>query len=104
VRLTRRYAASPQEVWAALTDPESLVRWLGRPIPGEARVVEHERRLELDWRPEGEPPSLVRLDLTPVGGGTQLVLDHSRLDEPTCMRYGGAWTRAVARLERLVAA
>jgi uncharacterized protein YndB with AHSA1/START domain len=104
VRLTRRLAASPEEVWAALTEPESVMRWLGRPVPGEARVVERHRRLELDWRPDDEPPSLVRFDLLPVEGGTTLVLDHSRLDEPRCMRYGGAWTRAAVRLERLVAA
>ena len=103
VRLTRRFAASPEEVWAALTEPESVVRWLGRPVPGEARVVERHRRLELDWRPDGEPPSLVRFDLHPVDGGTTLVLDHSRLDERRCMRYGSAWIRVAERLQRLVA-
>src|SRR5919204_596279 len=31
VRVTRRYEAPPRQVWAALTRPESLARWLGRP-------------------------------------------------------------------------
>jgi uncharacterized protein YndB with AHSA1/START domain len=103
VRLTRRYAASPEEVWAAITEPESVAHWLGRPIPGKARVVEPQRVLELEWRPDGEPPSVVRFDLAAVEGGTRLVLDHSRLDERTCMRYGAAWTRAFDRFQRLVA-
>ena len=102
VRLTRRYAASPEEIWAAITEPESVARWLGRPIPGEARVIEPQRVLELDWRPDGEPPSVVRFDISAVEGGTRLVLEHSRLDERTCMRYGAAWTRAFDRFQRLV--
>jgi uncharacterized protein YndB with AHSA1/START domain len=103
LRLTRRYAASPEEVWAALIDPDSVERWLGRPVPGAARIVEPLRRLELDWRPDGEPPSLVRFDLEPVADGTKLVLDHSRLDEVACMRYGSAWQEAIDRLGELVA-
>ena len=103
VRLTRRYAASPEEVWAAITDPESVARWLGRPIPGEARVVEPQRVLELEWRPDGERPSVFRFVLSAVEGGTRLVLDHTRLDERACMRYGAAWTQAFDRFQRLVA-
>ena len=102
VRLTRRYAASPEEIWAAITEPESVARWLGRPIPGEARVIEPQRVLELDWRPDGEPPSVVRFDISAVEGGTRLELEHSRLDERTCMRYGAAWTRAFDRFHPLV--
>jgi uncharacterized protein YndB with AHSA1/START domain len=104
VRLTRRYAASPEELWAALPEHDSVTRWLGSAIPGELRVVEPLRRLELDWRPEGERPSVVRLDLAADGGGTTLVLDHAPLDDRSCMRYGAAWTRAIARLDGLVAA
>ena len=104
VRLTRRYAASPQEVWAALTEPESVARWLGRSVPGETRVTELERSLEIDWRPKGERPSLVRVDISPLEGGTRLVLEHMRLDERRCMRYGTAWTHAVEQLQRVVAA
>ena len=102
VRLTRRYAASPEEIWAAITEPESVARWLGRPTPGEARVIEPQRVLELDWRPDGEPPSVVRFDISAVEGGTRLVLERSRLEERTCMRYGAAWTRAFDRFQRLV--
>jgi uncharacterized protein YndB with AHSA1/START domain len=103
LRLTRRYSASPEEVWAVLTNRESLQRWLGRPVPGDARVVEPLRQLELAWQPDGEPPSLVRFDLEPVAGGTKLVLEHSRLDAVACMVYGRRWEEAIARLGGLVA-
>jgi uncharacterized protein YndB with AHSA1/START domain len=66
-------------------------------------VIEPHRVLELEWRPDGERPSVVRFDLSAVEGGTRLVLDHTRLDERTCMRYGAAWTQAFDRLQRLVA-
>src|SRR5688572_27280274 len=92
VRLTRRYAATPAEVWAALTDPGSIGRWLapavaivlepGGPfelaMPGDDRIkarvreVEPERVLELDWVYAAEDPSVVRFELTADGDGTML--------------------------------
>lgn len=117
VRFTRRYAAPPADVWAAVTEPESVARWLGRvragriatgaeaelevdgkPVCVGVRVLEPERRLALDWHPPDEEPSVVRFELTADGDGTMLVLEHDRLDDRTCMRYGGVWTRAVDRL------
>jgi len=117
VRLTRRYAATPAEVWAALTDPDSIGRWLARAIevdlaprgalelamPGDARItasvreVEPERVLELDWIYAGEDSSVVRFELAPDGDGTLLVLDHRRIDEPLGMSYISRWTAALAR-------
>jgi uncharacterized protein YndB with AHSA1/START domain len=99
LRLTRRYAASPSEVWQALTDRESIARWLA-PEPGvEVREVEAERILELDWQPEGEEPSVVRLELRAEGGGTVLVLDHGRIEAALGMRYMRLWTDRLARFE-----
>jgi hypothetical protein len=93
LRITRRYEAPPEEVWRALTAPESIARWLAPP-PGVAmRTVEAERVLELDWRPAGEQPSLVRLELAEDGTGTRLVLDHSRIQAELGMRYLSQWTR-----------
>jgi uncharacterized protein YndB with AHSA1/START domain len=109
VRLTRRYAATPAEVWAALTDPDSIGRWLARAIevelamPGDVRIaasvreVEPERVLELDWIYAGEDSSVVRFELAPDGDGTLLVLDHRRIDEPLGMSYISRWTAALAR-------
>ena len=45
--LTRHYAAGPEKVWAAWTDPEALMRWFG---PGEAGSV---KAAEVDLRVGG---------------------------------------------------
>lgn len=37
------------------------------------------RRLEWEWTIAGEPPTLLRVELSPAGGGTLLVLDHAQL-------------------------
>src|SRR4051812_20935645 len=113
VRLTRRYAAPPRQVWQALTEPEALARWLGRPndvalepggpfvlelpegdrVEGRVRELEPERVLELDWSRPGEAPSLVRFELAADGdAGTVLVVDHSRIDERFGMSYARRWT------------
>jgi hypothetical protein len=102
LRFTRRYAASIEEVWAALTDPESVQRWLAAPPGVVARTVEVGRVLELDWARRGEGDSLVRVELSSDGAGTVLVLDHSRLDAVVCMRYFSFWEPRIARLGELV--
>jgi uncharacterized protein YndB with AHSA1/START domain len=106
------------EVWAALTEPDSIGRWLGRTAaidlaPGgafalasgvDARVLEVEpgRVLELDWRFAGEAPSVVRFELAAEGDGTLLMLDHRRIDERFGMAYISRWTSALARFAREV--
>jgi uncharacterized protein YndB with AHSA1/START domain len=105
VRLTRRFAAAPAEVWAALTEPESLRRWLGEgewaQLGAQERESEPASLLVLDWRPAGENASLVRFELTADGDGTRLVLDHSLIDEVLGMAYVRRWTESLDRLERL---
>jgi uncharacterized protein YndB with AHSA1/START domain len=118
VRLTRRYAASPEEVWAALTESDSLRRWLdpsceisleegasfgvgeGR-ITGRVRALEPQRLLELDWD-TGRDPSVVRFELSTDGTETVLVLDHERIEESAGMTYMRQWTQALDRLDREV--
>jgi uncharacterized protein YndB with AHSA1/START domain len=123
VRLTRYYRAAPDEVWAALTDRDSLARWLGPPrevdmrrggpfelqldggeaIKGRVRSVEPSRLLELDWIGRGEKPSIVRFELSADGGGgTVLVLDHRRIEATIGMRYMTLWSRHLTRLDAVV--
>ena len=98
-RFTRRYDASVDDVWRALTDPNALTRWLAPP-PGVTVVrTEPERLLELDWSPPGEPPSVVRIELRAEGERTLLVVDHSRIDAAIGMRYMRDWSRALQRFE-----
>jgi uncharacterized protein YndB with AHSA1/START domain len=98
-RFTRRYDASPAQVWRALTDPESVARWLAAPVGVEVVRSEPERLLELDWSPPGEPPSYVRIELRAEGKRTVLVLDHERIDAALGMRYLRDWARALDRFE-----
>jgi len=118
LRLTRRYAAAPEEVWATLSDPESLARWLAAPhvielcrdgrfelelpgggrIEGRVREIEPGRVLELDWRYGEEEPSIVRFELSRDSEETVLVLEHSRIEEPLGMVYIARWTGMLERL------
>ena len=101
VRFTRRYDATPAEVWAALTEPESIARWLG-PVPTNVRAAEPERLLELDWLPAGDEPSVVRFELVArEGGGTQLVLDHRRINAVLGGPYSERWFNTLQRLDEL---
>ena len=91
LRLTRRYADAPDDVWKALTRPESLARWLAPGFAVERTEVEPGRVLELDWRPPDEEASVVRFELSPDGDGTVLVLEHSLIAEHVGMRYVTRW-------------
>jgi uncharacterized protein YndB with AHSA1/START domain len=124
VRLQRRLDASPAEVWAALTEPESLSRWLGDAqraeavaggaweirfgagenarMSGRVRTVEHERLLEVEWSYPGEPPSLLRFELHEERGGVRLVVDHRGLDRRATTAYAQGWRRHLDELEGIV--
>jgi uncharacterized protein YndB with AHSA1/START domain len=121
VRYTRYYDAALDEVWAALTEPDSLARWLGpthelalhrggrfeleldgRTVTGRVRAAEPSRLLELDWVEGGERPSIVRFELSSDGSGTVLVLDHRRIDAAIGMRYLTRWGSRLTRLDREV--
>jgi uncharacterized protein YndB with AHSA1/START domain len=98
VRFTRRYAEAPAEVWQALTEPESVARWLRPGFSVPQTEVEPGRVLELDWRPPGEAPSVVRIELSPDSGGTVLVLDHARVEASRGMGAMRFWQGALDRL------
>jgi len=104
LRFTRRYPASLDEVWRALTEPESLSHWLGPPddVDARMRTIEPGRVLEIDWTRRGESDSLVRFELASDGAGTVLLVDHSRLDARVCMRYFGFWTPRLDRFGEAV--
>ena len=49
------------------------------------------RLLEWQWAVAGEPPTALRVELTPVAGGTLLVLDHSRLPSAMVAGLAAGW-------------
>jgi uncharacterized protein YndB with AHSA1/START domain len=99
VTLSRRYDATADEVWAALTDPERIPRWF-YPITGELKVggsfqlegnaggeilrCDKPNRLEVTF---GGPDSIVDLRLSESTGGTTLEFTHS---VPLAMAGSGA--------------
>jgi len=97
VRLTRRYPEPLSEVWAALTEPGSLARWLRPGFDVPQTEVEAGCVLELDWRPPGEEPSVVRIEVASDGTGTILVLDHARIDARVGMQAMRFWVGALGR-------
>jgi hypothetical protein len=89
LRLTRRYAATLDEVWDAVV----AGRWLGTDAIA-IHVVQPRRVVELEL-----PDSVARIELRSDGDGTVLVLDHENILEPVGMRAMRNWTRALAHLE-----
>ena len=80
VRMERRYPAEVGDVWAALTEPDRIRRWL-MPISGDLRLGGH---FQLEGNAGGnilgcEPPSLLRVTF---GGETSLVEARLAADGP----------------------
>jgi uncharacterized protein YndB with AHSA1/START domain len=119
-----RIDALPETVFAFLTDPEKVVRWMGteatldpRPggiyrvnvtgrsvVRGEIVEVVHPERLIFTWGWEGEVfpvtpgSSTVEISVVPDGDGTVVHLTHR--DLPGDMRpfHGAGWQHALGRL------
>ena len=118
-------AASPEAVFALLSDEEGWLRWQGvaaeldvRPggglwidvlgdgnaARGEFREVIPGRRLVFTWGWEAPghpvPPgsSLVEIDLEPAGDGTLIRLRHTVSAPGWGERVGGAWEHYASRL------
>jgi uncharacterized protein YndB with AHSA1/START domain len=116
VRFERRYPATPDEVWGAVTEPERIGRWLapvallgeshyridfgdGQETTGTIEVCEAPRALVVTWDFPGEPPSRVSVEISPDGDGALLVLDHTRLPQNQGAGYGAGWEAHLAGLE-----
>lgn len=98
IEQTYRIKASPERVWAALTDPALQAKWSGQPARYDARVggaytlfgdyvsgqvveCDPPKRLAQTWKPDDWtiPDSVVSFTLTKVRGGTQLDLVHENV-------------------------
>ena len=124
IEITQRIAASPEIVFAYLTDSQRFVRWMGvgaeldpRPggryridvdgvhiVSGEYQVVDPPRRLVMSWGWEGHPTvppgsTTVEITLTPEQGATILRLRHLGLpDEGERRLHTGGWTQYMSQL------
>ena len=122
VTLSHVYRTSAEDLWSAVTEPDRLVRWLGRVggdlheggsytvvfeedddsqrAAGVVRRCEPPRELLVTWTFPGEPDAgTVRLELEPVDGGTMLTLTHRGLAERLAAGYGAGWQAHLEGLE-----
>ncbi len=120
VHFERVYDYRPDELWAALTEPEQLRGWLGEAevdlqvggrivirfgesdeevAAGTIRELDPPRLLEYDWTFLGESDSVLRLELEPRGEGTLLILHHRRLTPQVAIGYSAGWHAHLDRLE-----
>ena len=113
VRFERRYPATPEAVWAALTDPDKLRRWLAQAVrfdnkvggsvdlrfgdepdqvaQGSILAYEQPRLLEYEWHWPGQTSSSVRFELTAESDGTLLIVDHRGLPRDATVGYAAGW-------------
>ncbi|MGC0317847.1 SRPBCC family protein [Kitasatospora acidiphila] len=115
----RTYAASPEEVWAAVTTPEGIAQWF-LPVSGDLResgtfqleghaggdILECAplRRLHLTWVFGDAPANEVVVTLSPAGDGrTTLELEHAAPVEGDevpgfVLAVGAGWDPALVAL------
>jgi uncharacterized protein YndB with AHSA1/START domain len=124
VAFRRLYDFTAEELWAALTDPEQLGRWLAasprfdREVGGQVELVfgdwsgdqrasgriltwDEPNVLEYEWHFPGEEESIVRFELHPQEFGTLLVLDHRQLGRPSGSGYAAGWHAHLDALGRI---
>jgi uncharacterized protein YndB with AHSA1/START domain len=124
VRRETQIAAPPATVFAFLTDPEKILRWMGSEATTELHpgglyllkgvgehvvrgafrevVPVHRLAYSFGWEDsEKVPPgsSLIEIDLIDRDGGTLLRMTHSGLpDAEQCARHGEGWAHYLGRL------
>jgi uncharacterized protein YndB with AHSA1/START domain len=119
LRLERLLDPEPEKVWRAVTEPAAIGKWYPFPVA------------ELDLRPGGtvgfdagdgttfggvvtevdplrvfafrEEDDLLRLEISPAGDGSRLVLSHTFDDRPAAASNGTGWTTCLDLLEQVAA-
>ncbi|WP_370455305.1 SRPBCC domain-containing protein [Diaminobutyricimonas sp. LJ205] len=109
------------QIWWGLTDPEALPCWLGKLTSGTFVVhhsvtIQHaegylcrsliqecepKRLLSMTWELPDEPPSQVRIVLTPAGESTHVALKHDGLGD-NAAGYLPGWHTHLLYLEALL--
>jgi len=124
-----RIAAPPATVFAFLTDPEKILRWIGTEATVEPRqgglylvnvtgkdvargrftevIPVHRLAYSFGWDGRDEVPpgsSLIEIDLIDRDGGTLLRLTHSGLpNAAACASHEKGWTHYLGRLAEAAA-
>lgn len=127
VTVTRQLKASPERVYRAFTDPRDIQRWFqplrliidvkvdglwhseqefeGKRWPHYGRFLklERPRLVEETWMSEATHglESVVRFELTPKDGGTDVKVTHSGLPEDEAGSHREGWTQILQSLDDL---
>jgi uncharacterized protein YndB with AHSA1/START domain len=130
VVVEREFAAPPEKLWRALTQPHLIEEWLmtndfmpnvghhfnlrgdwGGVLDCEVLAIEPNRQLAYTWNHVHADPaynleSVVTFTLTPTGSGTHLRVEQAgfRRDQPQA--FGGAkfgWQKFLGNLDQVVA-
>jgi len=116
LRFTRVLPHPQTRVWRAITEPEQLARWFPTtiegdrrpgaplrfsfvpedvpPMDGEMLAFEPESVMEIQWGPD-----VVRIELRPVDGGTELTLLDTLEERGKAARDGAGWHVCLDSLE-----
>lgn len=120
--LVRHLPGSIERVWAYLTDPKFLAKWLSDGVvadcvggevrlemgaTGRVTVFEPPHVLEYTWNEldlsRGPiTDSLVRWELSEAENGVRLTLTHSRLSEKEVVLHSAGWHALLHRLSACV--
>lgn len=119
-RFERRFATDAHDLWAAMTDPKRIGRWMapvevhGEPATGTRYSIDFgeggitqgaittcdaPQRFEVTWEHDDEPPSSVLVEIRADGDGAVLVLDHRRLPLNQAHGYTAGWHAHLDRLD-----
>jgi uncharacterized protein YndB with AHSA1/START domain len=119
VRFERVYPHSAERVWAAVTEPDQLVKWFPSAMTIEARAsgtvefsgdpnISDSHGTVLAWDPPRRfaftwGSDEVHLDLEPVGAGScRLTLTNVLADRDTAARNASGWTICLGELANVV--
>ncbi len=121
VALESVYDTDPADLWAAVTEPARLARWLcevdgdlraggsfradldGDVATGEILVCEPPVRLHLTWCFGDDPPTLIVVELAPVGARTRLTMQERGVPDADAAGFGAGWQAYLEVLGDVVA-
>jgi uncharacterized protein YndB with AHSA1/START domain len=121
LRFELSYDATPEEVWAAFTEPESIRRWLFADavleprVGGEFRLAWSENEqahgsvlvwnppfvLEVEWN-EPKINSVLHVEIASSEAGTVLTLDQRNISVEAAIGMGAGWHAHLEALGDLV--
>ncbi|GMQ86157.1 MAG: hypothetical protein BMS9Abin07_1730 [Acidimicrobiia bacterium] len=122
IEFNRRFAASPERVWVALTNGDDLASWLtpgtiegrvgglveldfgeGEVITGEVDAFDPPALLSYTWVFPDGAESHVTFALSADGDGTMLRLTHERVPAEAATGYTPGWHAFLDRFGAVVA-